>query len=274
MKKQIYLILLLLMGSATCSAKTKRTIYGPHGMELSDVISLVAQKKSQQKLEFAFDIHKVLVQKTPKAELRTICNSDQTWHVLAAFFNIPFMIGLGSMVWQAIINILPWTQNHYRELTAEELMTITHTYGDERLEDLFVRIINSQIPDPQMIKIVSSLSKEYPLHIASNIGREIYIKLKQQLEEQGNNIFAYFQKDANGLEGKMIDYSVSQTQKPDPTFFQEFLDAYDPDGTKLFIFVDDKLVNIKAATQLGFVGIHFKNAKRLKKDLKKLGIAI
>lgn len=274
MKKYFYIRFMLIIFSTTCTAKTKQTIFGPKGMAPAELVSLITQKKAQQKLEFAFDIHKVLVQKTPKAEVRTIWNSDQKWHVLAAFFNIPFMIGLGSMVWQAIINILPWTQNQYRELTAEELMTITHRYGDEQLEELFVRIINSQVPDPQMMRIVSSLAKEYPLHIASNIGKDIYLKLKQQLKQQDDDIFAHFQKDANGLEGKMIDYTVSQTQKPDPEFFQEFLDAYDPERTKLFIFVDDKLVNIKAATKLGFVGIHFKNADQLTADLEFLGIVV
>jgi len=35
------------------------------------------------------------------------------------------------------------------------------------------------------------------------------------------------------------------------------------------VFIDDKLVNIKAANLLGFHGIHFQNATLLRNDLKK-----
>jgi FMN phosphatase YigB (HAD superfamily) len=36
------------------------------------------------------------------------------------------------------------------------------------------------------------------------------------------------------------------------------------------VFIDDKSVNVEAANALGIHGIHFKNASKLLKDLRKL----
>lgn len=248
-----------------------QTIILPGGMEMEHIINQITAKKDKQEVEFAFDIHKVLVQKNTKSILKTIINSHYKWQLFGVLINPGLLFGLSKMVYQAFINTMPWAPQKYRELTAEELICLVREYGNEELMALTIDIVNTQHVDPEVKEIVVNLKNlGYPLRIASNIGKDIYIKLKQQLEDSKANIFALFEQDEYGMEGKTIDYRVSPVQKPDLSFFQEFLDAYDPERKKLFIFIDDKLINVKAASQKGFVGIHFKNAEQLKDDLQRL----
>lgn len=269
---KIFLISVL---SASLLCAQDQTIILPGGMEMEHIINQIATKKLKQEVEFAFDIHKVLVQKNTKSILQTIQQSPYKWQLLGILINPGLLVGLAKMVWQAMVNNMPWAANKYKELTAEELICLVRAHGNAELMKLTIDIVNTQQVDPDVKEIVLSLkSLGYPLRIASNIGKDIYIKFKQQLEDSKANIFALFEQDEYGMEGKTIDYRVSPVQKPDLSFFQEFLDAYDPERKKLFIFVDDKLVNVKAASQKGFVGIHFKNAQQLKNDLQSLGITI
>lgn len=273
MHKSLFIVSLF-STALVCTAQDQ-TIILPGGMEMEQVIDQIATKKLKQEVEFAFDIHKVLVQKNTKSILQTIFHSPYKWQLLRILINPGLLAGLAGMLWQAIVNSMPWAAHKYKELTAEELICLVREYGNDELMALTINIVNTQQIDPEVKEIVIALKDlGYPLRIASNIGKDIYLKFKQQLEVSKANIFALFEQDEHGMEGKTIDYRVSTVQKPDPAFFQEFLDTYDPQKNKLFIFVDDKLVNIKAAAQKGFVGIHFKNAQQLKNDLQSLGITI
>ncbi|CAN5172990.1 hypothetical protein BH09DEP1_BH09DEP1_0490 [soil metagenome] len=274
MTKTFFIVLLFSATAVSCDPQSK-TIMLPEGISMEQAMNEITTKKLNHELEFAFDIHKVLVQKSTKNILRTILNSDHKWQLLGILINPRLMAGLAGMVWQSLLNNMFWAPHNYKELTAEELLCIVRDRGNEQLLNLTMQIINTQHVDPEVKEIVLALKEQgYPLRIASNIGKEIYIKLKQQLEESQSNIFALFDQDEHGMEGKTIDYRVSPVQKPSLQFFQEFLDAYDPARKKLIIFIDDKAINVKAAIQLGFVGIHFKNAKQLKNDLTELGITI
>lgn len=259
--------------STTLLCAPKQTIFPPRGMSIEQTIAAIQEKKAKQEVEFAFDIHKVLVQKSTKSIMQTIFNSPYKWQLFTAFTTPRLLVGLAGMAWQAILNTAPWAPQKYKELTAEELICIVRAYGNKELLTLVIQIVNTQQVDPEVKDIVIELKNlGYPLRIASNIGKEIYLQLKQQLQDSNSNIFAYFDQDETGMEGKTIDYRVSPIQKPDLKFFQEFLDAYNPERKKLIIFVDDKAVNVKAATQLGFVGIHFKNAAQLAADLRQLDV--
>lgn len=269
---KIFFAISLFTSTVVCNTD-HQTIQLPGGMQMEQVINQIATKKLKQEVEFAFDIHKVLVQKNTKSILRTILKSPHKWQLFGVLTNPGLLFGLTKMVYQALVNTMPWAPEKYRELTAEELICLVREHGNDELMALTIDIVNTQHVDPEVKEIVMSLkSLGYPLRIASNIGKDIYIKLKQQLEDSKANIFALFEQDEHGMEGKTIDYRVSLVQKPDLSFFQEFLDAYDPERKKLFIFVDDKLVNVKAASQKGFVGIHFKNAQQLRDDLRSLNI--
>lgn len=266
-------LLLLLVPLTLIGGPQTHTIMLPQGISMEQTMNEIATKKLKHEVEFAFDIHKVLVQKSTKSILLTILQSDHKWQLFTVLINPGLLAGLAGMLWQSIVNITPGASDKYKELTAEELICIVRAHGNEQLLALTMQIVNTQKVDPAVKEIVMALKEQgYPLRIASNIGKDIYIKLKEQLEESQSNIFAFFNRDEHGMEGKTIDYRVSPVQKPQPAFFQEFLDAYDPARKKLIIFIDDKAINVRAATQLGFVGIHFKNAEQLKNDLVELGV--
>ena len=57
--------------------------------------------------------------------------------------------------------------------------------------------------------------------------------------------------------------------KPDPNIYKLLIKTYEltPQNT---VFIDDKRVNVEAAKELGIQGIHFKNASKLREDLRKL----
>lgn len=250
-----------------------QTIFPPGSMSQEQLINTITQKKAEHKLEFAFDVHKVLVHKKPNLMWQMIRNYPHKRKFIKLFWNLPLMTLLGSIVWQYIINALPWHKKKYKEVTSERFVNGLRQVNAAELIEFVTSLLNAQLPDPKMQEIITQLKeKGYPLHIASNIGKEIFIKFKEQLDLSNHNIFALFDKNSEGIEGKSIDYSVSTAEKPSPQYYKEYLDQYDPDRNKLIIFVDDKLVNIPPATAQGFIGIHFKNAEQFKNDLVSLGI--
>ncbi|MEX0601374.1 MAG: HAD family phosphatase [Rhodothermales bacterium] len=61
--------------------------------------------------------------------------------------------------------------------------------------------------------------------------------------------------------------------KPNEEIYHHLVDTFDlsPSST---VFIDDSAANIETARALGFAGIHFTGADRLRSDLKKLGIEL
>jgi len=260
----------------TCNclnASQSKTIFAPEGIPQEDLPQLVAQRKAQQEVEFAFDIHKVLIHKKKNIMWHMIREYPHKMRLIKTLWNLPLMITLGSLVFQGIINVLPWNKHKYKEITSERFI---HGLRNSQLSELVqfvIRVLNAQLPDPLVEQLVHELKqKGYRLRIASNIGKQIFIQLKKQLALIGNTLFDQFDKDEQGMEGKTIDYSQSMAEKPSAEYYTEYLDQNDPDRKKLIIFVDDKLVNILAATKQGFLGIHFENAEQLRTDLIFLGI--
>uniref|UniRef100_A0A0E0MEU9 Uncharacterized protein n=1 Tax=Oryza punctata TaxID=4537 RepID=A0A0E0MEU9_ORYPU len=60
-------------------------------------------------------------------------------------------------------------------------------------------------------------------------------------------------------------------RKPSPDFYLHAVDHLNVDPASC-IFIDDRMTNIEAALSVGMVGLHFKNAEVLKKDLCSLGV--
>ena len=111
-------------------------------------------------------------------------------------------------------------------------------------------------PLEETVEILAELKKnEIPLYILSNWSAETYPKAEAMYD------FLHW------FDGKIISGEVGKI-KPDPEIFHILTKKFNlnPENS---VFIDDKLVNIKAANLLGFHGIHFQNATLLRNDLKK-----
>ncbi|RLM69978.1 uncharacterized protein C2845_PM17G07830 [Panicum miliaceum] len=62
-------------------------------------------------------------------------------------------------------------------------------------------------------------------------------------------------------------------RKPSPDFYLQAVDHLNVDPASC-IFIDDRMVNIEAALSVGMVGLQFKNAEALRKDLCGLGVEL
>jgi FMN phosphatase YigB (HAD superfamily) len=62
-------------------------------------------------------------------------------------------------------------------------------------------------------------------------------------------------------------------RKPSPEFYLQAIDHLNVDPASC-IFIDDRMVNIEAALSVGMVGLQFKNAEALRKDLCALGVEL
>lgn len=265
-KLSIIVILLPLFSVA------KETIYLPHSLTLSEAKQLVQEKKTTNDVEFAFDIHEVLLQSNEREQVDLAYRYPRKILFLKNLFNMPLLTQLGALFWQWIIDITG-INDKKSEATSEQLVVIFEEAGQYELSDFIVRLSNAQVVDKKMMGLIQKLKDlGYPRRVASNIGKTVYDKLKLLLDERGENIFALFDKDTHGNEGKVVDYAHSQASKPSDQYFQEYITSYNPEHKKLIIFIDDKKKNVRAAVRNGFVGIHFSDAQHLEKDLQELGI--
>jgi 2-haloacid dehalogenase len=73
------------------------------------------------------------------------------------------------------------------------------------------------------------------------------------------------------FEGIVVS-GTEKMKKPDANIYTLTLDRYKiiPENA---VFIDDKLENVHAATQLGMHGIHFTSAAKLKRNLETLGVS-
>ncbi|XP_031249835.1 flavin mononucleotide hydrolase 1, chloroplatic-like isoform X2 [Pistacia vera] len=62
-------------------------------------------------------------------------------------------------------------------------------------------------------------------------------------------------------------------RKPDPDFYLEVVRHLKVDSGDC-IFIDDRLKNVEAATEVGIVGLQFKGADFLRRDLSQMGINV
>lgn len=60
--------------------------------------------------------------------------------------------------------------------------------------------------------------------------------------------------------------------KPDRKIYAYALQRFNLTSPESAVFIDDRLENIETAAEFGIKGIHYKNPKQLKSDLKNLGI--
>ncbi|HEV2601140.1 MAG TPA: hypothetical protein VGT41_02480 [Candidatus Babeliales bacterium] len=131
------------------------------------------------------------------------------------------------------------------------------------LEEFINDIQQSKTPNMETIAIVEKLlDKEFDLYEATNMGTDEFAEHKKK-----NRFFERFKA------GKTVNYKAQPIiKKPNPKYFAELTEL--APNIEYKIFIDDKLKNVEAARQAGFIGIHFTTAEQLEADLIGMGIVV
>lgn len=111
---------------------------------------------------------------------------------------------------------------------------------------------------PETKKLIQELSKKYKIFCLSDIFKERIAWLDQKY-----NFLSWF-------DGGVFSFEVG-ARKPNPLIFKAALKKARAKPEEV-IFIDDKLKNIKAAEKLSIKTILFVSPKKLKSDIRKLGL--
>jgi putative hydrolase of the HAD superfamily len=122
----------------------------------------------------------------------------------------------------------------------------------EKFNEIWLSIIIGQ--KNEVIGLVQELGLKYPLAILSNIDAVHY---------------EYFQKNMtflNYFSPHFLSFRM-RLAKPDPAIYQQVLADLNARPEECY-FIDDRKENVIAARKLGIIAHHFKNFKKLTRDLK------
>jgi FMN phosphatase YigB (HAD superfamily) len=241
------------------SAMANAKIYIPVGTTINQLIG--------KPLEIAWDIHDTLCQKN-KGEVAGI-----------ALSHLPTVLGNVRTIKKDIKKI-----KSENEFAAGELYVAHFEKNNKQKVAQFIeKISNAYKPTSGIISLLDELSQRgYTHRLASNIGKKHLTILNHKMVNRYKcNLFGYM----NG--GVIIDYGIDGQNtnlitkgpvycalkpKPRNDLYQVYNKKYNPDAQKIIIFIDDKIKNIQAATDNGWVGIHFTSIKQLRQDLIELGL--
>ena len=221
------------------------------------IILPAAQKLTPANTEFAWDLHDVVVQ-----------------------HNIPAIICQSMPSWCAILNLACSSKKEHRILcaklkklkdtaaTGQAYTELLHEYDLDKLGGQFRKLACLQKPTKGIAELMAKIhAMGYIQRPCSNIGSLFYTDLSKKLNL---DLFHHF------APGTTATYEPDGTSiiKPDPAFYEMHNNNFNADGTKTFIFIDDKLENVRAAHKAGWIGLQFKNVPQLRDDLQILGIDV
>lgn len=148
--------------------------------------------------------------------------------------------------------------------TAEVLEQLFHKHGETQLASIINTLALQLKPDKSIAYIICTLACQgYTQRVASNMGPTFLDQLRQK-----HHVLSHLEGGVTGtyINGKQI------THKPNASFYEQYNTHYNPTKTKTIILIDDKIENVYAAQQAGWIGVHFTNVKALVHDLQSLGI--
>jgi hypothetical protein len=224
----------------------------------------IKHPKIKNHVIFLWDLHGVVLHQNILDIGRAIF-SDKTWLIALKKMNFPLFkkfIKTGSRLIK-------------EEGLGELFIHHAHENNNVAMANLIHNIVNKQKPIAGTVAIIHELAKNnYTHYVGSNIGQSSFKELiDSEKHPEFSQIFSHFVTDTS----QIVSYQPNNDliKKPDPIFFAQFVknNAIDLKETTV-IFIDNKLVNVKAACSIGLIGIHFKNPQQLRNDLYNLGINI
>lgn len=108
-----------------------------------------------------------------------------------------------------------------------------------------------------MTELLKRLQQRYPLYLLSNLNAFDWRDVSRL------DLIQYF-------EDLFLSFELG-LKKPNPAFFQEVINLTGIDAHN-FLFIDDQMKNVTAASQLGMQSIQFKDSQTLHHQLHRLGI--
>jgi|SRR5438445_3550605 len=153
-----------------------------------------------------------------------------------------------------------------KQMVSEELIKAAQEAGNDALVELTMQACSSYRPIKKTVALMNELSQHgYIHHLGSNIGKTVY----DDCTDKFPTIFSLFKEITIPFESE--DSII--IKKPHPDFFHSHTKKHNLQPEQI-IFIDDKLTNVQAAQSVGMHGIHFKNPRQLRKELKKWNIII
>ncbi len=271
-KKLILLSTLLIAG-------LEAKIYFPENVSMQD---LQSQKPTYS---IAWDIHNVLAKK----ECGTLAK------IGLVFKTAPRAMAhaLYEIAYTKITGKPTATANAYKEIknlpksadsSGEAYVQIFARHNLHQIANAVEKVSNTYKPQPGISEIVQTVKNQnIEQRLASNIGPRLLANLQEKFKNQFNNsLFDSIQngKIVNYKKDAQLESHLASIGKPNPQFYKEYNDTYNNEKNKMIVFIDDSLANIQAATQAGWIGIHFDYKHNpapmdeLKKDLSSLGIIV
>lgn len=113
-----------------------------------------------------------------------------------------------------------------------------------------------------MIALVKDLRNGYRIAFLSNVDRWRYDYMMKHILNNVQYLFDY----------KFASFKLGAV-KPSPLIYKKTLEAMRLKPSEV-LFIDNNLENVVGAATVGIRSLQFKNIKRLKSDLKKLGIKL
>ncbi len=231
-------------------------------LSFQNISALTDQKK--QGTIILWDIHDVILERDVEKIFSILWHDKNTWKTVS-HTNSRFFGGSIKLLWKFITN----------QAASEQFVQLAKKENNQPFIEFLKAICNAQKPIEETVAIIKELcANGYTHHIGSNIGKTVFDDLiNPNLYPQFADLFACFDLEKSHVISCAENGSI--IRKPRIQYFQEYLKKNNINlNTTRVIFIDDRTENIVTAKKIGLHGIHFKNPKQLRTDLRELGLEL
>lgn len=200
---------------------------------------------AETKRVIAFDLHGVVLHYNWRSLAPRLWQYPHKWQLLKNLPSLPVF---------ALIKTL-WNKPSF-----EQVLQLCGQHNPF-LKELLIDLSSQQNLAEDVAAIIDALAKQgHTLHVISNIGSACYQRISHRYPDTFKNFSSVTTSNTRDQEGNLI-------KKPDTRFFENYLRKHKLKPEQI-TFIDDRVRNVAAATNLGMHAILFKNAEQLQKELK------